>query len=375
MKLPVVTALMAGCFLALSATAALAETGAKPELDVSGDVRLRFEQDWDSHTSAGVERPERTRSRVRLRLNAAVKLDHGLTLHGRIRTGASGGQQYANITFADYDGNSVDELHFTADRFSIAWKGRQAGAELGRMAFPFFTPNEYFWDGDISPLGVSANYTLHVSPSARVKLIGGAFELPVALSESSGRLFAGQLVSSQGPASLAGGYFRFEADTGDTDRLRLLDGNGSRDYSILALNGQYRLAAAGKPLTLGVDYYRNLETYDDPADAIALANRNERTGYVVSTAWGDTADPGRFQLGYRYFHMEKFAVNASYAHDDVARFGTASQAALTDLQGHDLYANYALTRSVTIGVRAMKVERITNGEDGTRARLDLSYAF
>jgi hypothetical protein len=84
---------------------------------------------------------------------------------------------------------------------------------------------------------------------------------------------------------------------------------------------------------------------------------------------------GHFQLGYRYFHMERLAVNASYAHDDLARFGTAAQAALTDLKGHDLYANVAITKELTIGVRAMAVERITNIEDGKRARLDLVYKF
>jgi hypothetical protein len=33
-------------------------------------------------------------------------------------------------------------------------------------------------------------------------------------------------------------------------------------------------------------------------------------------------------------------------------FGTAAQASLTDLKGHDVYANYALTDALTFGARA-----------------------
>ena len=73
--------------------------------------------------------------------------------------------------------------------------------------------------------------------------------------------------------------------------------------------------------------------------------------------------------------MEKLAVDASYAHDDLARLGTASQAALTDLRGHDLYANYAVTGHLTAGVRTIFSHRLSNAEDDDRARFDVSYAF
>lgn len=94
------------------------------------------------------------------------------------------------------------------------------------------------------------------------------------------------------------------------------------------------------------------------------------TGYVLSAAWGDTSKPGRAQVGYRWFRMEKLAVNGSYAQDDTFRAGTG-----TDLKGHDIYSNYAITRALTLGIRAAAVERLTTREDGKRARLDLTYKF
>jgi hypothetical protein len=366
------TAAVGACVM-LNAGAAHAQMGAK--LELSADVRLRAEQDWDSRSAAGMPRKDRARLRIRARANAVVGLGGGIKLHGRVRTGGTDSQQNANLTFHDLDGNPTDDFRVVVDRFSLQYQGKNAGAEVGRMAFPFFTQNEYFWDGDINPLGAAANLTLPFGGKTKLRLNAGAFKLPLGLWDYSGELYAAQALIISGPVSVAAGVFRFEADRSDPDRLRLLDNSGSRDYSVLALNAQLKVSAGGRPLTLGADLYHNAEGYAASGDPISRANYDQRTGYVLSAAWGDTSKPGNFQIGYRRFRMEKLAVNSSYAHDDVARFGTASQATLTDLAGHDLYANVAVTKGVTLGARAMFVERITNGENGKRVRFDLAYAF
>jgi len=356
--------------LALASPAAIAQDTAP--FAVSGDLRLRFEQDWDSQTASGAKREERTRARIRARINAKAELGNGFVFKGRVRTGGDGSQQNANITFADFDDNRTDELKVVVDQYSLVWQGSSGGVEAGRMAFPFFTANEYFWDGDVSPLGVAGNASVPMF-GAKLKLNAGGFKLPIGLRDYAGDLFAGQAVLESGAATVAAGVFGFDADVDDSDRRLLLDGNGSRDYTILAANAQYKFRVGGKALVLNADLYQNLEDYARTADAISRANRDERTGYVVAAAWGDTNGPGHLQVGYRYFHIEKLAVNASYAHDDVARFGTAAQAALTDLEGHDVYANCAITSALTIGVRAMIVERLSNREDAKRARVDFIY--
>lgn len=365
--------LLLACAALLVPQAARAE--GLPPIDLSADVRLRVEQDWDSQTATGTSRAERARARIRLRVNAAADLGQRLTVRGRVRTGGSGSHQNANITFADFDGNPADTLKFVVDRYSLAWKGKSGGLEAGRMGFPFFAPNEYFWDGDISPLGAAGNVTLPVADAGKLKLVAGGFLLPAGLKEFSGSLYAGQAQFDTGGTTFAAGLFRFEADLGDPDRLLLLDGNGARDYTVLAVNAQQKVPLAGNNLVLGADLFQNLQSYAGAGDAFTLANRGERTGYVLSASWGDTSKPGRVQLGYRYSRMEQFAVNASYAHDDIARFGTAAQSRLTDTKGHDLYVNYALFPGFTAGVRAMFVERLTSIEDGKRVRLDLAYNF
>ena len=44
-----------------------------PDVTISGDLRLRWEKDWDSHTSSGSARTDRERARARARLNVLWK--------------------------------------------------------------------------------------------------------------------------------------------------------------------------------------------------------------------------------------------------------------------------------------------------------------
>lgn len=345
------------------------------EPKVSADVRVRLEQDWDSVTATGAPRADRLRSRIRARLAARFEPADHLTVAVRVRTGGKGSQQNANVTFADFSGNRPDTLGVTLDQFEIGWKGKSAGLEAGRIIFPFFTQNEFMWDADINPLGVAANATLPLGKQATLKATLGYFALPVGLVGYSGHLTAGQLTYSDRHVTLAGGIFHMRPSRTDSDRLTLLDGNGQRAYTVLALNGRYTQKLAGRPLTLGIDLFHNFEQYRDPLDTVGFANNGQRTGYVFSAGWGVTAAPHHVQIGYRYFHIERLAVNSSYSHDDISRLGVPSQAANSDLAGHDIYANYAVNRHLTLGLRFMLAHRLTNPEDGKRFRLDFNYSF
>ena len=345
----------------------------KPKL--SADVRLRLEQDWDSVTATGAPRADRLRSRIRARLAARIEPANHLTVAMRVRTGGKGSQQNANVTFADFSGNPTEKLGVSLDQFEIDWNGKSAGIQAGRMTYPFFTQNEFMWDADINPLGVAAYASLPIGKQATLKATVGHFTLPVGLANYAGRLTAGQLTYSDRHVILAGGIFHIQPSHTDPDSLRLLDGNGQRAYTVLALNGRYTQKLAGKPLALGVDLFHNFERYRDPLDAMGFANYNQRDGYVFSALLGDTSGPRHFQFGYRYFHIERLAVNSSYSHDDISRLGVPSQAANSDLAGHDIYANYAVNRHLTVGIRFMFAHRLTNPEDNRRFRLDLNYSF
>ncbi|HET8612738.1 MAG TPA: putative porin, partial [Sphingomonas sp.] len=166
-----------------------AKADAAPKVDLSGDVRFRLEQDWDSRTATGAMRDDRARARIRARIGAKIDFGDGFTFEGRLRTAGNNSQQNANVTFADFNGNPTDKLYIVPDRFVLSWRGHGATIEAGRMAFPFFTQNEYFWDGDISPLGAAVNLATR-RDGASLGLNAGVFTLPVGANHYSGKLLA-----------------------------------------------------------------------------------------------------------------------------------------------------------------------------------------
>ncbi len=67
------------------------------------------------------------------------------------------------------------------------------------------------------------------------------------------------------------------------------------------------------------------------------------------------------------------AVNASYAQDDWVRFGSGTQTAGTDIEGHEIRLGYALSKRISLLARLYLVEAITTSQDGNRFRLDLNW--
>jgi hypothetical protein len=68
-------------------------------------------------------------------------------------------------------------------------------------------------------------------------------------------------------------------------------------------------------------------------------------------------------------------VNAAYAQDDWARFGSATQSDLTDIEGHELRATYVITKDINLQARLFLVDAITSVQDGKRFRVDLNWKF
>lgn len=352
-----------------------ARSEAPVHIRLNGDFRLRLEDDWRNRQLSGVYRPERQRARIRARLGFVADLPEHLQIQGRLRTSPPGSQQSPNVTFHDFTGNPADVMKITMDRLSMTWKRGQSSIEAGRMSYPFIASNEMFWDLDVTPLGLVVNRATPLPGGARLRVIAGAFTLPVGLDHYVGGLAAGQMAIETKHLTIAAGFFRFMPDRGNPNRLLQLDGNGSRAYAIAALNASYRWRWGKVPVAATADLYRNLVDYSQAADAISRNNRDQRTGIVGGLAIGDIVKPRHLQIGVRQFWLQRFSVNSSFSNDDLARLGTASQFALSDLKGTDLYTNYQLAGHLTFGVRLMLAHRITTIEANRRIRIDLTRTF
>jgi hypothetical protein len=379
-SLQIITVL-SGMFL-LSAPSAFAQAGA-PQAAAApagaftwyGDLRLRYEVDWDSHTAAGAKRIDRSRGRGRARAGFGYAFSEQWSIGGRLRTGDAGSQQSSHLTFAAND-NVTDDIEIVPDRYFVQFKDGHFTGWAGRNTTPFWQQNEMFWDEDVTPTGISGSYEAQL-PNAKLITTAGAFYLPDGATRLNGRMIAGQLryVRSFGRAQLttAAGLHLIQGHRG---AKYLRNRNGERDYTIGVLNAQWSQPVAGQPLVLGADLFNNFENYSAAEVApFAAQHADETLGYVVSAQWGQLKKAADWQVGYFYGHIETLAVNASYAQDDWARFGSATQSDLSDIKGHELRAAYAVNPKINFMVRAFFAEAITTIQDGSRVRADLNYKF
>jgi len=376
---------LAAAALLVTASAGQAATAGLPSgldwidnntnLTFYGDLRLRFEADWDSQNTAGAERDDRNRGRLRARAGFNYKVTDAWSFGSRIRTGSSRSQQSPHLTFAAND-DLRDDLDFVVDRYFVQFKQDAFTGWAGRNTSPFWHQNELFWDEDVTPTGVAGTYDAKLG-AGTLSTIAGGFYLPDGGYDLNGQMLAGQLkyslpVKTSQLTAAAGLHFM----NGESGANNLLSRNGDRDYLIGVASAQWSVPLMGIPFTLGADIFNNFQNYDAPDVAPFPASDDDETfGYVLSASFGQLKKQHDWQLGYYYAHIETFAVNASYAQDDWVRFGNGPQTASSDFEGHEIRAAYALSKNINVMARMYLVEAITTVQDGNRFRLDLNWKF
>jgi hypothetical protein len=340
-----------------------------------GDLRLRYEVDWDSQTATGALRDDRHRGRLRARAGLNYRFSDEWSAGVRVRTGDSRSQQSANLTFVTDDG-ARDELDFVVDRHFVQYKDNKFTGWVGRNLFPFWQQNELFWNDNATPTGVAASHDLAAGPGTLTGT-AGAFYLPDGGYDLNGQMLAGQLkyVLPVKPSqfTVAVGAFYMHGEDGFTN---LRNRNGQRDYMIGVANAQWSMPVKNIPITLGADLFYNFMEYDAADVAPFPAGDDDETlGYVLSVQAGQLKKQHDWLVAYYYAHIETFAVNASYAQDDWLRFGSGAQTDASDFEGHEFRIGYALSSNINVAGRLFFVEAITTEQDGSRFRFDLNWRF
>jgi len=357
-----------------------------------GDVRNRYESDWDSLTPTGALRNDRDRYRVRARLGVEFDPAGPWAFKVRGRTGSHQSQQSPHLTVDDFDGGPTDNFDGSMDQWFVKYGTEKDDMFLwaGRNEFPFFYASdsqEMVWDKDATLTGgfLSTRLSEHFTANA------GGFALPEGMNRWNGSLAAGQIVSSHKPSenwTLKGAATFLGINGGGMSDL-LLDGNGSRDYRIGMLSIQSTTTLESNPLHLGyvrvgVDGIHNFSDYSstDP-DRITARFNNATDGFVASVAVGNgkpsDRKAGSWELDYAYGSIDKLAINASYAQDDWVRWGNARQTASSDFNANQVGLRVWLLKNqnhtVDLHARAYSAESKSSVEDGDRFRLDLNYSF
>lgn len=338
-----------------------------------GDLRLRYENDWDSRNPAGVLRDDRQRLRTRVRAGLALERGDRWKFDARARTGDRSSQQSPHLTFWDLDGGEEDSLFAGFDRYYARYKSHRYTFWAGRHDLPLWKQNEMLWDDDVTVLGVSAQGVWKCGCETWTATATGA-KLPDGQWKYHGTLAAAQVkydrdMGRWGLIAAAA----LQAIRGESGPSYLLDGNGGRDYLIASIGLQARTKVGRRPLKFGVDAYQNLEDYDGgSSDAFASVRRQQRTGLVASVTLGEVKKACDWSIGYSFAWIEALAINASYAQDDWVRWGSNGQTQSSDLRGHEVNVAYGVTDRISLNARLFVVESPTSRQDGNRFRLDVN---
>ena len=348
-------------------------------LDIFGDFRFRFEQDWDSKDASSVKRDDRARARIRARIGIKISPNEFFEFSARLRSGNTDSQQSPHITIADFSGNGTGDKDVVIDKWYMKLKKDHLWVWGGRNDIPLWKQNELLWDDDVTLIGGAAGVKDFSFGPGKLSLHGGYTLLPDGMTKNHGDMGVGQVVYSTGinnvELTVAGGVLALSGD--DSASSNLLSGNDLRDYTIWVGNLQVKTYVANIPVSLGFDYMHNSEDYSatDLVGTPTGTTDDDTEGFVVQIYLGKDNNKGDWLLGYSYADIETLAVNSSYAQDDWMRWGDAAQTRGSDFSGHEFRAAYVLPWKVKVLARLYSVESNNNPEDGNRFRIDFNRSF
>lgn len=327
----------------------------KSNLEISSDVRLRYEKDYDV---TGKE--VRDRARFRLRVSLESKQDR-FTIGARLVSGSQSDQQSPHQTFGD----DFSTKTVSIDKVFVRYTHESYWVWAGKNSFPFWKQNELLWDDDVTPEGVSAGLN-YADDNYALGLIGGyyiiddfgSFEEPSIMAVQGNFLASFDNVK----ATLAGGFYYFNNFDGDTISYNPLS---NIDYGIVVISGQLKFSTQSFPITIGGDFMTNTE---NPTET---GFEEETNGWAVQGALGELREEGDFLIGAYYANIEKYAVVGNFAQDDWWRFGSGHTNS-SNFKGFEVRLGYQITNQINIIARHYKTEEILGANEAKRFRIDLN---
>lgn len=301
------------------------------KLDISGDLRLRYE--INSGDKAALDRHRQT---LRARLRASYAATDWLTVGAQIVTGEPNDPNSTDVTLSNFD----DDFEVSLDQAYATLTFGKASLTGGKFALPF-SRTDMVWDGDVSPQGASAVYETSVGDSD-LKASSLYFVIDESVAGNNSRMFGGQ---GQVRFNAAPGL-SFEAALGYYDyRLNTLSGADSGDFrGNLVSGGRYvsdfnlldAIAAVNWsgfdekwPIRLVGDYVKN---YGAAVD--------DDSGYNVEIIAGRSGHSGDWRLSYGYSDVGVDAVLAAFSQDNTN--------ISTNYRQHSFGLDYSLANKVTL---------------------------
>ncbi|MCX6998578.1 MAG: putative porin [Kiritimatiellaeota bacterium] len=342
----------------------LARSSWYDDMQIKGDMRYRF----DNIQLEGQPNRERERLRARVGLYPQINadVDAGLRLGTAMTVSGAPGEgnpKSENQTLTDQ--NTQKALYL--DLGYLDWHPHAVpGLDVigGKMANPFIVVDTYLWDPDLAPEGLAAKY--HVGDKVQF-LANATYQwLKERATSDDSRLYAGQLALNYKPDAdshvmVGASYYGFQKMQG----FQVLDwqnnnnawGNTiTKQVSGTTTNSLYAnefkvlegFAEAGTKVLVPVTVFGAYARNSDPG--------NNNQAWTLGLLLGKAKDPGTFQVGYDYRHLEKDAWPGALPDDDAWGGGT-------DGAGHKFTLVYQLMKNLQLcGTCWLTRENIAPGE-------------
>jgi len=343
------------------------------KLTLSGDMRYRF----DNIQREG--QPNRERDRVRARLGVKAEANEDITVGIRLATAMAvsttpeeGSPYGAPGEGAPFSENQTltDQNSEKAAYFDLAYMDYHPSAMPGldviggKMANPLILVDTYLWDPDMYPEGIAAKYCT----GDEVQLLANAtyFWLKERRITDDTKLYAGQLALNFKPnkeshVMVGGSYYDFQKMKGfpvlDWQNNNNSWGNTTTEQIIGTTTNalyaeEFRVAEgfmeAGTKIIVPVKVFGAYTRNADPS--------SNNKAYTFGVQLGQTKEPGTFQVGYDYRHLEKDAWPGCLPDDDAWGGGT-------DGKGHKFSVVYQLMNNLQLcGTLWLSQRSIAPGE-------------
>lgn len=347
---------------------------------LKGDLRYRHEQISDETlNSSGVQSTaDRSRHRVRARINAEVNATDSIRLGIGLSTTEGGDPRSANATLSGmFSRKSLD-----LDLAYFDWKFADWGSLIGgKMKQPFFKPGQsLFWDSDLNPEGLAVSFSRGIYFGTAYNYWVNEVSGPESASTSDtmlhGLQVGAQLPVGASTLTLAAHYFDLSAAEGrapfynnnafGNTTITLPSGSTvlANDYRVINVSAQLGANIGELPIQVWADVAQNQD-----ADDLGMA-------WAAGVMFGKASDYRTWELGAAYQVLEKDALFAQFIDAD---FGGG----VSDNEGFVLRAAYAPVKNWLLNATYFMTERnadVANavgqvGVDYDRWQVDFTVKF
>ncbi|MBU6377862.1 MAG: putative porin [Gammaproteobacteria bacterium] len=336
-----------------------------------GDLRVRNENIDQEATVT-----DRNRNRFRLRVGALARVNDTTRVEVQFASTEGSDARSSNQSFTDANSRKALDL----DTAYVEWSPTdQWKVTAGKMRYPWVRTSSYFFDNDINPEGIAANWQQAAngffgsafvtelaerSTAADTMMFGAQVGWRETRSDGSRVLIAGAYYDhgaaqgynpfqSASSASAGLGAYGNSTTTSTAICRRAVASGGAclaNDYNVIELLGEYQFKVGEQPLLVYANVARNMA-----ADySIVTTSPSTTIPGGLDTAWAvgfnygraNASIPGTWQIGYLYQIVEKDALFAQWIDSDFA-------GGSTDGGGSALRAAWQMSRNVRFNLTYM----------------------